>query len=636
MTARTKTWQELYEQRLDWAFEAKREFREEVDSDEIRHFIDRAEEAERSVVVAAGRTHVGKTSLILRLLGVIDPESRQRVENVLRGGRKEGESATPTATILAIAPDDQFRIQLPSEANPSGLSDEAAKHKVKRIRKQVVSGEASETEAVRVELPQDTVEDDSPRLDLDFVDLPGWGSFDSDEQVHVRKLVRNYLRRAHLVLIVEEAEKIQHLQHQTLVGANPNWMHLEERFGIVLTRSASVMKDWKDFPDPEERPESLDEYVEMYRDEIRETTRKKRTADALSGLPLYPVEFAESWEELNKAVREHTEEWIDTRLEDLLDRVNRADAPVAALHQLVGRYQAAGKIREQVREERDEVVEDIEAEMEEHEKIIDAQKDRIEELREKKERWAELKRSLPSVDEVIPESVGSAEEYSESGRNWYKVWDSKLPGKLKDHLEKVEKQIRKRKKEVVSRLQSLSRKREFDEQLGLEEAIDKVVEEEILSIKRDLEGRGAIIRRSKWKEEVNRRIKKAKYQERRRQNEQVSDYLDSLQRWCESREEEVWSKLNQEEEALDQRREAWRRAKEKREELEEEYEDKIDRIDQDLEKWRRLEERFQESYRREMERVRKQIESSDDEYHRIALMAFMGEMRRSFEALVNS
>jgi len=636
VTKRTETWQELYEQRLDWAFEARREFIEEVDSDEVRNFIGKAEEAKRSVVVAAGRTHVGKTSLVLRLLGVVNPESRQRVENVVRGGRKTGESATATATVFSIAPDDQFRIRLPSETDPCGLSDEAAKQKVKQIRNQVTSGEVSKTEAVRVELPRDTVEDESPRLDLDFVDLPGWGGFDPDEQAHVRKLVRNYLRRAHLVLIVEEAEKMQRLQHQTLVGANPNWMHLRERFGIVLTRAASVMSNWKDFSDPEERPESRDEYVEMYKDEIRETTREERVAEALSTLCLYPVEFAESWEELDEAVREHTEEWIHTRLEDLLDRVNRADAPVAALHQLVGRYRTAGKIREQVREERNQVVEDIEAEMEEHEEIIDAQDDRTEELRKKKERWTELERSLPSADEVIPQNVGNAKQYSGSGQNWYKLWDSKLPGKLKSHLENVERQIRERKKEVVSHLQNLAQERDFDERSGLEEAIERVLREKILSLKKDLRGKGAIVRKSKWKERVNSSVRRASDQESKRQSDEVKDYLDSLRKWCEARVEKACSKLEQEEERLNQRKEAWRKSKEKREEVRKEYEDKIDTIEQDLDKWKRLEERFQESYRREMERVRKQIESTDDEYHRIALMTFMGEMRRSFESLMSS
>lgn len=625
-------WKELYERRLDWALRSRKEFIEEIDTEEIRHSLSGQNEAARDVVVAMGRAQVGKTSLILRLLGVRKPDARQRVEDVLRGERTKGESATPTATIFSIAPDDSFRIRLPSESLSDSLSDAEAREKMVHVRQRVATKKASQTEAIRVELPRDTIQADSMRLKLDLVDLPGWGSSEREERTHVRMLVRNYLRRAHLVLLVERADNINSLQHQTLAGANPNWMFLDERFGIVLTRSVSASSIQKKIRDPEERPDSVESYVSLFRKKIRETTRG-READALCELPLYPVEFAESWEKLDDSIRAHAEGWIDGLLEALLQRVNRADAPIAALRQLIGRYQGVEEIRQQIQNKHEGKVETIESEIGEYESIIDGLRTRASRLRDEKRRWASLEEDLPSPKEVIPRGVGTAEKRRSSGASW-KVWDSELPGELVGHLNMVESNVEERKDETLKKLRELADERDFDEKANIGRLIEKNVVSKILTQKREIREKSFIVKSEKWKGKVNEVVEKVNKNEKRVHKEATQKYLDKLEEKCKNKKYSLLRKVESLEEKICQKAEQVEKLESDLKRKEDEHEKKMDNLDRDFKRWKQLEQRFRDSYRSEMKRRKKKIESANNDYCRIAHMALMFQIRDDFEALI--
>ena len=86
-------WEQRYEGRTDWAENAVAQHLEGFDP-EVR---DRLATRDREATIALyGPTQVGKTTLILKMLGVSDAAALT-VGEVLRGGRPAGESATATA-----------------------------------------------------------------------------------------------------------------------------------------------------------------------------------------------------------------------------------------------------------------------------------------------------------------------------------------------------------------------------------------------------------------------------------------------------------------------------------------------------------------------------------------------------------
>ena len=66
-------------------------------------------EYDRSLVVIYGSTQIGKTSLILHIMGVL-PEYQREVYHVLRAGQEYGDSSTITAVFYHVSGTDFYGI----------------------------------------------------------------------------------------------------------------------------------------------------------------------------------------------------------------------------------------------------------------------------------------------------------------------------------------------------------------------------------------------------------------------------------------------------------------------------------------------------------------------------------------------
>ena len=147
-------WPHLYENRLQWAFDAREAFLSELGSEAIAAFANSVSRSDRREVVVLGESQVGKTTLILRMHGVRDPDSLKRIESVLRGGRGYGNSATSVATEFRVAPGNRFRIQRLSDEEPEALTDEAACKRLATLRDEVEAGQKSALHQIRIEIPR--------------------------------------------------------------------------------------------------------------------------------------------------------------------------------------------------------------------------------------------------------------------------------------------------------------------------------------------------------------------------------------------------------------------------------------------------------------------------------------------------
>ena len=103
----SKRWQQLHARTREWAIEANDRWLAALSPDATGP--KRNPEAK---VVLFGPTQVGKTTLLLTLLGIRD-DAAEKVGTVLRGGRAHGQSSTALPMRYLRSRDDHWRLEAP-------------------------------------------------------------------------------------------------------------------------------------------------------------------------------------------------------------------------------------------------------------------------------------------------------------------------------------------------------------------------------------------------------------------------------------------------------------------------------------------------------------------------------------------
>jgi hypothetical protein len=230
----------------DWLWSARRKFlHDELGLDESEVTVG----TKRPVVAFYGPSQVGKTGVILRLLGMRE-ESHAVAEHVLRGGRTEGNSATVTALRYGRSSGPHWEI--PQLNWASGRYEEqtlhcdsaGAKAEFARLREFLTSpvhGSFLPANPLWVGIPSDLFEADADPDDVPvLVDLPGEGAATPGEDNHVPSLVRKWLAAASTVVVVLRLGN--HLKMRDLLfgGAEPNgWVHWPGDLALALTYAIS-------------------------------------------------------------------------------------------------------------------------------------------------------------------------------------------------------------------------------------------------------------------------------------------------------------------------------------------------------------------------------------------------------------
>ncbi|MDN2674855.1 hypothetical protein OX459_26000 [Janthinobacterium sp. SUN026] len=93
-------WAQHDQERLDWAFRAYTRFAESL-SPEIRDRLASKDQQAEAYVVVFGKTQVGKTTLLMELMGVLATQM-PRVARVLRGGARPGNRPPPPRWNTAV------------------------------------------------------------------------------------------------------------------------------------------------------------------------------------------------------------------------------------------------------------------------------------------------------------------------------------------------------------------------------------------------------------------------------------------------------------------------------------------------------------------------------------------------------
>lgn len=235
-------WHDLDRNRWDWSKEAIMRLRAE-----LRGIDEAIEHTDLAHVMVIGDTNVGKTSLLLRLLGVTDPVAAEQAAAPLRGGRDRAESATAVPIRYQWSGDqDSWSLVHGAQRHTERLSSAELEAKLASFR----TGEGDHLQwdpadrPLEIGLPE-RLAGPFPRRDLRVFDLPGLHAPGDQERDVARALVAAYAPVMNFIVFVLPGDQFAEVVRDPAITENPflaSWNHQPERFHLVFTRAFSNAK----------------------------------------------------------------------------------------------------------------------------------------------------------------------------------------------------------------------------------------------------------------------------------------------------------------------------------------------------------------------------------------------------------
>jgi len=319
---RSATWLERYQQRYEWAVNTYNDFISEL-APELVNGLQRREQV---TIAVYGATQVGKTTLILDLLG-LNASTEEQVAHVLRGGQALGKSATAVLIRYRRSQDDSWYI-----LGVKQRSSEDACEYLATVRRQVESGVVGDAEVLDIMIPRclfpksETTDD---VLEINIIDIPGINSLNASERELVAELTHRYVTVADIVLLVGRADNLGFLNEQDLmVEALAEWSSQPTRFRIVLTFSFSPDSLFRQF-----------QHQELTIDHVRDVLIREMDTHDYNFPPefrsnLFVLEIGDSISALQRTNSEYCLRIINVTQdfrEDLLSNLKQASSPYARL-----------------------------------------------------------------------------------------------------------------------------------------------------------------------------------------------------------------------------------------------------------------------------------------------------------------
>jgi hypothetical protein len=284
-------WAALRSEKLEWAYRAYRRFIAELSDDVSRHLKD-GESARAPYVVVFGMTQVGKTTLLLELMG-LGIEAQARVGKVLRGGRETGKSATATTMEYRRSPDRDWRFD-----DGTGIRRIAGDGEMcvalGELRQRMSERRLLAEAPVVVSIPEDCFEPGSDGLATRMLDLPGDNPADEVERKHVEQMAARYVPHADLILLVGRGDHLSFLNPEVLtLPSIEDWQYVPNRFRVITTYSYT--------------PETVQKFARDHDGELRAEHFRARLLEQIAtfGLTLspdaarperyFPLEIGQSW-----------------------------------------------------------------------------------------------------------------------------------------------------------------------------------------------------------------------------------------------------------------------------------------------------------------------------------------------------
>jgi hypothetical protein len=377
-------WTKLSARRLDWAFDAYERFVDDL-SEEMRERFAKGGVGGEAYVVVFGPTQVGKTTLILDLMGVA-PQAMARVSNVLRGGRAFGCSATATAMEYRRSPDSTWRLRTNTSDASFSRDDEMTKA-LAEVRELMSARRLISDEPMIAWIPDecfDPGDDHNPRARM--LDLPGVDPMEEAERAHVAEMARTYVGNADLIVLAGKADSLSFLCSEALdLPGVRDWRTVPERFRIVTTYSFTPQTVREIALS---RTEPLD--ATFFRAELRReiaTFGLRLNEDTEPERMFFPLEFGESW---RRAADQHPD--LFARVDPIVQALRKElRADIAESAAAYARLRSTAHVHETARRVKEERLKVWHAR-------LDALRVRIDSVRHDAER---LRRSHAAADAVV-------------------------------------------------------------------------------------------------------------------------------------------------------------------------------------------------------------------------------------------
>lgn len=351
-------WAKLSAHRLDWAFDAYQRFVDDLSEETRERFAKGGVDGEVYVVVF-GPTQVGKTTLILDLMGVA-PQAMGRVSNVLRGGREFGCSATATAMEYRRSPDRTWRLRT-NTSDASFSHDDEMTRALAKVRELMSARRLISDEPMIAWIPDecfDPSDDHNPRARM--LDLPGADPMEEAERAHVAKMVRTYVGNADLIVLAGKADSLSFLCTEALdLPGVRDWRTVPERFRIVTTYSFTPQTVRKTVMS---RTGPLD--AAFFRAELRReiaTFGLHLNEDTEPARMFFPLEFGESW---RHAADQHPD--LFARVDPIVQALRKElCADIAESATAYARLRSTARVHETARRVKEERLKDWHARLDE-------------------------------------------------------------------------------------------------------------------------------------------------------------------------------------------------------------------------------------------------------------------------------
>ena len=316
-------WGQLFLEKEKWQRDTFNRIKNNLVCAKGNRFLRYEDSREEHLVIIYGKPQVGKTTLILSMIGIKD-EFFEEVYDTLRAGITRGNSSTSTAIIYSrsdndmygcvLAPLDDIQSQRVNYCNKTEMTEELAK-----VRQDVESNRIKTNSILFVSIPNKYFIQDTSKEIISIMDMPGVGSRNHKEDIHLRNLLTRYIPISSVCIIVCRANDIVSLESLALPN-EIDWKRLAHRFLLVITNAYSDGTTRNYFKkERQKREKGFYDYVKgEYTNEIRNILGSGNNTE------LYPIDIGGS------LMRLCTNEIRDE--EDRIEIVETKDRFLADLH----------------------------------------------------------------------------------------------------------------------------------------------------------------------------------------------------------------------------------------------------------------------------------------------------------------
>ncbi|TDM50438.1 hypothetical protein ETI06_00235 [Macrococcoides goetzii] len=168
------------------------------------------------IVAILGSTQVGKTTLILNLLGV-KPEYIDSISKALRGKRETGNSATIAVTRYISVEEENFIIIYPGTNESKELKDiKALEEELYNLRFKVENNLYTTHDVMTIGIPESMI---NKTHNINIIDLPGSESRQTEEFNYVKSANEFWIFNAHVKIVAVNGTDLTFLRDmKTLEG----------------------------------------------------------------------------------------------------------------------------------------------------------------------------------------------------------------------------------------------------------------------------------------------------------------------------------------------------------------------------------------------------------------------------------